>query len=929
MTALGDILRQIRLPGEQTGYFAARGEQRQGFFTDQIDLPLPQDRDVWFSLNPGTTGYRTLPDGRQVPTNRVTRQTVTRLAALHADLDVGGRGKTIPSAEAAKGIVTDLSTMLGTPPIAVIASGHGYQPIWAIEPEAFAGDEATALLKRWGALVRGVAETYGGEVDSVFELARLVRAPGTINYKHDPVPATATMLPGRRLTIAEIVAVLDAHSPAPEPTASAMGAASGTYDGPKPEQATTYEINAVNAEIGRLKALPRPWHDGAGWDATIFAVATSLTEIANSSWATLTHEQVEQIIEQYAPYDEAWDGRRAKLESARRTAGGKQRPAPNQILGGPANDFVMRIAQQQGFMAAAPGTPAGLVPGQPGPAGQIVPADRTVDVSNPALAAKWLVETAGTGGLAGMFFRKGEVVHTAAMGEEGYVEVKDTRGTAAASITPMDARRVRARVTVTHDVQKLVEDAKATKAAQKDNPDAPTVWKPKPAIFPLESADILVQAPDLAPHLRDLRGVVHSPTFRPDGTLITVPGYDDATGLLFLPIGKQPDFVPEVPSAMDVEMAKKRLEYLLQDFAFVSEHDRASYLGLMLTPLLRTMLPPPYKLGVIEAHQPGSGKSFLARAIVSIHGGMEKSGLSPTDEELEKVVGAILDTQTAPVVVFDNVDGIVRSPLLAGLLTSPTFMARRLGSTATIEATNDRLWLMTANNATLSGDLGRRNIRVRIDPGVEHPEARSDFAIPDFEGFVREHRGELLWALLVLIRNWIVRGAPLPAEVAKDSYGRWIGSLRGILYTAGVPGNVDDPSTRDQAHDPEQEEHREFFEAIYAAFGSGAWTAKDLLAKVSSDLVEMDPLRPIPYGSLPGWLLGDRRAGAALTSLSRKLGNGLRVRKGRWYGGYRAVPVGESHKVAKWQIQRAGEAPPAATPSTQAAPSGAPSPYSV
>lgn len=886
MTVLGDILRQIRLPGEETGYFAVKGGERQGFFTPNPDLTLPQDRDVWFSLNPGTSGMMTLKDGRVVPSGRVTRETVTRLSALHADLDVGGRGKVMPDVAACQSVVTDLSTMLGTPPIAIIASGHGYQPIWAINPEPFAGDDATELLKRWGALVRMAAENYGGAVDSVFELARLVRAPGSVNYKHEPVAATATMLGGRSLTIAEIRATLDAYSPAPEQASNTMGAASGSYDGPKPSQASTYEINAVNAEIERLKELPRPWHDGAGWDATIYAVATSLTELANSPWATLTHEQVEQIIGQYAPYDEAWDGRRQKLESARRTAGGKARPAPNMMT---------RVDDSSMFRGIVP-----TAPGEPGR--QIIASDRTVDVSNPALAAKWLVTTAGTGGLSGMFFRKGELVHTAAVGEEGYIEVKDMRATSSASISAMTTAEVRARVTVTHDVQKQSLDTKATKAAQKDNPDAPEVWKPKPAIFPLEAADLLVQAPDLAPNLRDLRGVVHTPTFRPDGTIITRPGYDDGTGLLYLPVGEQPDYVPETPTMSDVEISVKRLDYLLQGFSFVSEHDKASYLGLMLTPLLRTMLPPPYKLGVIEAHQPGSGKSYLARALKYLHGGIEQPGLAPNDEELAKSVGAILDTQTAPVVVFDNVDGIVRSPLLAGLLTSPTYDMRRLGSSTRIEATNDRLWVMTANNAVLSGDLGRRNMRVRIDPGVPNPELRTGFVISDFEKYVLDHRADLLWSLLVLIRHWVVSGGRFTGEPTQDSYGRWIASLRGILYTAGIPGVVDDPSTKSDAHDPEADEFGMFLLRIHERFGEHPWTAKDMLMQVCHPAMAADPNRPIPFDDLPNWLVEKHRGGDAV-SLARVLGKGLQFRQGRYFGNLQVVRAGQDrNKVSTWKI---------------------------
>ncbi len=876
MTLLGDILRQIRVPGEQTGYFAKRGNQNQGFFVTNPDLILPQDRDIWFTLNPATDGGR----------GRATRETVTRLAALHADLDIGGAGKTIPDLAAAQAIVTDLSTMLGTPPIAIIGSGHGYQPIWAIEvQDGVAGEEAGQMLKRWGDLVKMTAQMHGGEVDSVFELARLVRAPGSVNYKHTPVAATATMLAGRPLGLTEIRTALDAYSPAPEP--AVMGAASGTYTGPAPTEATLYERNAVSAEIQRLIDLPRPWHSGANWDDTIYRVATSLTEIANSSWATLTHEDVEQIIGEHAPYDDAWDGRRQKLESGRRTAGTKQRPAPNVMTRTDDSDMFRGIVP--------PVAPAGS---------RVIAVDRTVDVSSTAMAAKWLVTTAGTGGLSGMFFRKGEIVHTPAIGEEGFVELKNTVAEASASIAPLTTPEVRARITVTHNVIKQVQDDKATKAAQKENEDAPAIYKPKSAIFPLDAADVLVKAPDLAPNLRPLHGVVHTPSFRPDGSLISQPGYDETTGLLYLPVGKQPDYVPEEPTISDVEIAVKRLDYLIQDFAFVTVHDRASYLGLMLTPLLRTMLPPPYKLGVIEAHQPGSGKSYLARALMSIHGGVEQSGLAPNDEELSKAVGAILDTQTAPVVVFDNVDGIVRSPLLAGLLTSPTFNMRRLGSSTRIEATNDRLWVMTANNATLSGDLGRRNIRVRIDPGIPNPELRTDvFAIDDFEGFVREHRGELLWSLLVLIRHWVCRNRMDGGDRTQDSYGKWIAALRGILAASGIPGNVDDPSTKSDAHDPEADEFESLLRAIYGRFGEHPWTAKEMLAQVCHPAMNADPTRPIPFEDLPDWLIEKHRSGDPI-ALARKLGTGLRFRQGRFYGRAKVVQAGQDRsKVARWQIE--------------------------
>lgn len=155
--------------------------------------------DVWFNVN----GLWSRDAGRG------RTQDVTRLAALWADLDVKPGG--LPTMQVANDVIDALSTMLGTRPVAVVSSGHGLQPYWAVDPEAPAAQltddtraGAAALATRFGRLVAHVAEKHGGHVDSVFDLARVLRVPGTVNHKGKPVPVTVALDTGRPLDVAEI-----------------------------------------------------------------------------------------------------------------------------------------------------------------------------------------------------------------------------------------------------------------------------------------------------------------------------------------------------------------------------------------------------------------------------------------------------------------------------------------------------------------------------------------------------------------------------------------------------------------------------------------------------------------------------------------------------------------------------------------------------
>ncbi|MGC0271723.1 AAA family ATPase [Pseudactinotalea sp. Z1739] len=168
--------------------------------------------DVWHSVNPV----------RPNVSGRGTAQDVTRLAALWADLDIGEG--VMPTMQAARAVIADLSEMLNDRPVFIVATGHGLHPYWILEddehltlttPEKRAA--ATALLARWRRLVTRVAVAHGGAVDNVYDLARVLRTPGTQNHK-DAHAGTGPALPvtleadtGHALDVTEVLETFTAY----------------------------------------------------------------------------------------------------------------------------------------------------------------------------------------------------------------------------------------------------------------------------------------------------------------------------------------------------------------------------------------------------------------------------------------------------------------------------------------------------------------------------------------------------------------------------------------------------------------------------------------------------------------------------------------------------------------------------------------------
>lgn len=488
-------------------------------------------------------------------------------------------------------------------------------------------------------------------------------------------------------------------------------------------------------------------------------------------------------------------------------------------------------------------------------------------VTSPADMTYWLQSALGSGSLSGFFLWRSQVAHTPRMDEAGYVPPRHaTDDNGLVQIQPVTPGGLTAKIQYAHRCYKVVKDKESKQERE------------VPALFPFEAAKRAIDAPEAMSMLRLLAGITNTPMVRADGSLLTEPGYDAASGYLFLPgpgVNVRP--VPEFPSQEDVSSAVDVIEEMVCGFPWVGQDDRANYFGLLLTPMLRLVAPPSYKGFFIGAHQPGSGKTLLADVVRIIHGGVLRSEMPDDEAEIRKMTTAALSTTSATVIHVDNVTGVLRSSVMAGLLTADgEIQERELGKSSNLTFTNDRVWVFTGNNPSLGGDMVRRTITIMIDPNTPDPEKRT-FAIPDLKGWAAENRNRILWALLVMVRYWVTQGMVPAPRKQSDSFARWEAVVEGILASSGVPGAFDADSGRRAATGGDDDGLAHLLEHIWEGHEGKPFTVAELLR------AEPDEFRADAREWLPPHVLDKlaRSEAGGRVSLGRWLAN----REGRWVSG--------------------------------------------
>jgi putative DNA primase/helicase len=405
--------------------------------------------------------------------------------------------------------------------------------------------------------------------------------------------------------------------------------------------------------------------------------------------------------------------------------------------------------------------------------------------------------------------------------------------------------------------------------------------------LPREVADVLLSRKGFW-KLPVLRGIVGCPTLRPDGSLLLVPGFDPASGY-FLAGGLRVE-VAEAPDHADAESALEALCGLLAGFAFVAEVDQAVALALLLTAVARPAIASTPIIN-ISAPVRGSGKSTLVDVAAVLASGRRAAVLSATGDagELEKrIVGCLLSGD--PLVSLDNLNGQLASDLLCQASTADAVKIRPLGGSGQVEIENTTLWTANGNNLVTAGDLARRSLLCRMDPGVERPEERT-FAF-DPVARARQHRAAYVGHALTIMRAYVVAGRPDLELVPFGSFEVWSSLVRCALVWAGA---ADPCASRAGVldEDPEAARLRALLAAWREAFGDDQKTVREV---ISTAQVGDGPLADA---------LGDIAEEGTMRFNTQRLGIWLRRNMNRVAGGLKLQRAGTARDGAAWQVVEA------------------------
>jgi hypothetical protein len=400
-------------------------------------------------------------------------------------------------------------------------------------------------------------------------------------------------------------------------------------------------------------------------------------------------------------------------------------------------------------------------------------------------------------------------------------------------------------------------------------------------------------------------GVTSAPTMRPDGSLVTKPGFDQKTGLLLVEPPPMPT-IPDSPAKADAEAALKVLEDLLVGFPFVDDVARAGALSAIITAVARGAFPVT-PLHASRAPTAGSGKSFLWDIVAAIIIGHPMPVISTGKDEIEteKRLGAALMTGQ-PLISIDNISGELGGDALCQIIERPVVDIRVLGLSKNmrIEARGTSVFA-TGNNFTLVGDICRRVITINLDAGMERPELRQ-FKFDPVER-VLEDRGKYIAAALTICRAYFVAGRP-DKTPKLASFEGWSDTVRSALIWLGKKDPVESMELARQ-EDPELIELTEMLEAWSEVMSTGSATR----AKLADVLLRSDSkCRESEYSE---WELAHPRLNAALKVVgqrnlgkpalpdARMLGKWLQRFKGRPAGGKRFMNLPDPKHGALWWVE--------------------------
>jgi len=385
-------------------------------------------------------------------------------------------------------------------------------------------------------------------------------------------------------------------------------------------------------------------------------------------------------------------------------------------------------------------------------------------------------------------------------------------------------------------------------------------------------------------HLHELRGIAMQPYLRPDGSIITTPGFDQDTGIYSDFKEHDAFFTLAEPTIKDAENALQGILNLLIEFPFKTEKDRSAAIAGILTAVIRPSLShaPMFHC---NASQISSGKTYLMKCISAFATPfpVASSEFPRSEDECCKQLFSLL-RKAPPVIFYDNVNSdLPNYTSLCSILTEENFSSRILGRSDAQAVSTRTLFLTNGNNVLPKEDMVRRAITITLHPTCEIP-ATKRYSNKKLLDEILENRSQYVSLALTIIRAWIVAGRPIKEVPTVATYGDWSNYCRQVLLWLGLP----DPATSlliALKKDPDREILGCLLRAWYDLFGSqsvmlrsAVENSNDILKEV---LIEINGGQSsLNHRRLGRWL--KRHAGCIVDGLNFEQDDSVRLSAHAW-----------------------------------------------
>ncbi|MGE4153477.1 MAG: hypothetical protein AB7G17_14630 [Phycisphaerales bacterium] len=753
-------------------------------------------------------------------------------------------------------------------PTMIVMSGGGAQCYWLAErawliTDDDSRDEIAAQSKRFASHLKATGAAMGMHVDSVGDLARILRVPGTIREKDGCDPVTVQLLTsyGPSYGWDELAAWAPpepvrqprqqrTHEEIPEHLEQGVRLIVESY------QQKISDIETMTADSGRHNAV----RDAACWigshlhylrEAKIADPAQDLYDAAVCCDLVSHegHKTVAKTIDSGIEIGEAAPYFLPPLKFKKGvTAREKTRWTPGAQQATKARQTAQEAPQGDSGGPDDTDNAGGDDDGQERP--EVVTNNRELgEIRDETLEAIHKANEADPA----LFLRSGVIV-TVTSDENGRALIVPTTKPAlrnyATDAAVFKTQNIRHRDGESYIVETLVSP-------------------------PTDVVEAILALPPGKLPFSSLVALTEAPIIRPDGSIRTEPGYDPATRLYYLP-GEPVDMpeIPERPTGKQLAAARETLEDLVADFPFVDQASRANAIGMIVGSVIRSAVDGPAPLAVVDATSPGTGKSLLTDMVAVISTGRPAAFIAwPNDEEEARKMMTSAFAGGSTLLPIDNVEGGLRSRVLTQAITARSWSDRMLGQTNKLELPVRCSWIVNGNGVTLKGDLPRRVYWIRMEAQQARPWTRSGFRHPNLIEHVRKNRGEILAAILTMARGWYAAGTPKSKTKEIGTFEDWTRKVAGILETAGIEGFLANAEQLYEANNVDAEEWIGFLTAIrQAEFPKGEFTAGDVAEKLLSAPITWRDV--IPSEIAP-------RVGKSSTELSKAIGEAFGNRAGR------------------------------------------------